>query len=719
MAWGSDKDGPIGNSTPTSDGEISFSYADLTVNTHTITMTVTDEVGATCTKAIDYTVGTPPEINIDAPLDGAVVDADSAINFMATVSDAQDQPDEVSLDWALDGSTFSTQGALSNGVAQFSDSTLAYGSYTLLVTATDSDGLTAADQVGFTVNGLPSAPVLSITPDPASTSDGLTVVIGTDSVDPEGSTIAYSYEWLLGGAVQSAHTTSQLPASATAKGEQWSVRVTPNDGISDGAVGSASITIQNTAPTLSGLSITPAGTTYNDDVLTCAATVTDPDESPAPSYEWSIAGNVVGSAAQLDLAAAGAMPDDVLTCTVSVVDSDGASASDSLTRSISNRAPMLSGTVISPATAVTTSTALTCSSSVADDDGEALTPTYSWTIGASTYTGDSLQLDPSMVLPGDVVTCTVDVVDGSGATACDSVTVTVENTLPSVTASISANGSSNSGELTCSATATDVDDGVAPAITVAWSNAAGSLGSANPLQLDPSMGVDGDSITCTATATDLSGGSATATAGHVITNTPPVIDSISISPMGLMPTPTIWAVTYRAQMPMATRSQRALPGTWMECCRRRPPTSSSGVGCRNRDPTCRATPNDGKVSGAFAEDSQVVQNTPPVLDSISIAPANVYTNDSVTATLVVSDIDSSQSPTVSYEWHVVDLNGTDSIVQSGASNSLDGAQHFSRDELVYVVATANDGVADSTPLSSNGITVLNTAPTAPVISISP
>ena len=54
------------------------------------------------------------------------------------------------------------------------------------------------------------------------------------------------------------------------------------------------------------------------------------------------------------------MPDDVLTCTVSVVDSDGASASDSLTRSISNRAPTLTGTAISPATAVTTSTELTC-----------------------------------------------------------------------------------------------------------------------------------------------------------------------------------------------------------------------------------------------------------------------------------------------------------------------------------------------------------------------
>ena len=92
-----------------------------------------------------------------------------------------------------------------------------------------------------------------------------------------------------------------------------------------GTAGTASITIQNTAPTLSGLSITPTGTTYNDS-LTCSATVTDPDETPLPSYEWSIDGNVVGSSATLDLLSAGAMPDDVVVCTVSVTDSDNATA---------------------------------------------------------------------------------------------------------------------------------------------------------------------------------------------------------------------------------------------------------------------------------------------------------------------------------------------------------------------------------------------------------
>jgi len=56
VAWASDKDGHIGDSTPTSDGEARLAWSDLSVNTHLVTMTVTDEVGATCTDSIYYTV---------------------------------------------------------------------------------------------------------------------------------------------------------------------------------------------------------------------------------------------------------------------------------------------------------------------------------------------------------------------------------------------------------------------------------------------------------------------------------------------------------------------------------------------------------------------------------------------------------------------------------------------------------------------------------------
>ena len=110
VTWTSDKDGEIGTSTPTSDGDIVFSYADLTVNTHTITMQVMDEVGATCTRGIEYTVGTPPSVTIDSPVDGDVVNEGTPITFTASVSDNEDQPENVTLDWVLNAASFSIKG---------------------------------------------------------------------------------------------------------------------------------------------------------------------------------------------------------------------------------------------------------------------------------------------------------------------------------------------------------------------------------------------------------------------------------------------------------------------------------------------------------------------------------------------------------------------------------------------------------------------------------
>ena len=83
---------------------------------------------------------------------------------------------------------------------------------------------------------------------------------------------------------------------------------------------------------------------------------------------------------------------------------------------------------------------------------------------------------------------------------------------------------------------------------------------------------------------------------------------------------------------------------------------------------CRSTPNDGKTDGDFAEDTATIQNTLPVVDSVTLSPSTVYTNDTITAT-VLSDDDSCQSGslTANYEWFVDNAS-----VQNGSSNTLDG-----------------------------------------------
>ena len=525
VSWNSDKDGALGTSIPTSAGDVQFFYDALSVNRHIITMTVTDEMGLSCSSAIDYTVGTPPSISIDSPVHNEIFDEGISIDFSATVSDGQDQPEDIELAWSLNGSALSSQGANSTGVAVFSDSSLPYDSYSLILTATDRDGLTASDQINFTINGIPSAPVISIQPTPASTTDALQVSLDTLSLDPEGLSVNYSYEWLLGGQIQTGYTSSILPSAATTKNEQWTVRVTPDDGITSGPSASASITIQNTTPTITGVSIIPISNTYNDISYTCTGTAADPDETPTLSYQWTVNQLVIGSAQTLSAAAAGLLPDDVLGCTITASDSNSATASASAQVTILNRAPSITSTTITPNSGLTTATTLSCAAQFSDADGEILIPSYTWSAGGNIYTGSSLSLTPSMVSPNDIITCTAEVTDGYGGTAVDSATVSVGNTAPVISSvNINYTGTLTSTSLlSCSYIATDADqEPLTPSYV--WTNLSTNtvLASASSsLQLSPSVIGANELIECEVTVTDASSASASSAASVSIGNTDP------------------------------------------------------------------------------------------------------------------------------------------------------------------------------------------------------
>ena len=165
------------------------------------------------------------------------------------------------------------------------------------------------------------------------------------SVDPEGGQVNYTYEWLQNNVLVPAYTTASVPSSATAKGETWKVRVTPNDGLVDGATGTAEIVIQNTAPTLSSLSISPSTAVYNDGLLTCSGIATDPDETPTLTYQWTMGGVVQGNGPTLDLSYTTALPNDTIVCTATATDSDGATDTNSTSVTIDNRNPTVTASI--------------------------------------------------------------------------------------------------------------------------------------------------------------------------------------------------------------------------------------------------------------------------------------------------------------------------------------------------------------------------------------
>ena len=86
-----------------------------------------------------------------------------------------------------------------------------------------------------------------------------------------------------------------------------------------------------------------------------------------------------------------------------------------------------------------------------------------------------------------------------------------------------------------------------------------------------------------------------------------------------------------------------------------------------------------------------------------LSPSTVYTNDTITATAALSDLDGNQSLSANYEWFVEGVS-----VQNGTDDTLSGVSHFDRDETVYVEVTAFDTMDYSSPQSSS-ILISNSA----------
>jgi len=124
-------------------------------------------------------------------------------------------------------------------------------------------------------NSSPTAPVVDVTPDFPLTTDDLTCTVVVPSIDPDGDTVTYTYEWYKNDVLQPAYTTSTLPASATTVGDVWKCVVTPHG--SDGPPDWDEVTIQNSPPVLAYIG---PKSINEGNMLSFTATATDSDVPP-------------------------------------------------------------------------------------------------------------------------------------------------------------------------------------------------------------------------------------------------------------------------------------------------------------------------------------------------------------------------------------------------------------------------------------------------------
>jgi hypothetical protein len=720
ITWESNQDGTFDTTAANTAGEMTVVYGGLSIGNHIITLRVADEVGGLCTDTVNLSVGTPPSLTLTSPTSGDVVSLGNAITFAGTVTDNEDIPSAITISWVSDiDGEFSTQGSDSSGNISFSQNNLTAGLHNINITATDSTGLTELTSISLRVNTPPPAPTLSITPDPAYTTDNLTVNLAS-STDADGDIITYTYLWYVDGNITTNNTATVL-ASQTTLGEQWLVRVTPNDGYVNGAYTEVSASIINSDPVLSTVSISPTTSVYNDTVLTCTATATDADETVTPTMEWTV-GTTSYSGATLDLSNTSAMPTDSITCTATVVDSNGGTDSGNASVTVENRTPSISSIAITPTTNVMTNSSLTCAAIVSDPDGEILSPTYEWMVGTNSIgSGDTITLTNTSVQPGDIVTCQGTIVDNYGESATDSTDVTVVNSLPSVDSiGITPTAPGRYDTITCAATASDIDGG-APSFYFAFSNqttgvsyTATTVGTQDAtLDLSTTSASANDVLQCVAMASDANGGSTSDVATVTVINTAPVFSvGATITPStgvyngtNLTCTATATDVDDGAITPsFEWTSGGASLGTGNSYTVNPTDTSvGDSINC-----IATAVDNDGETTTSTAV--VIVTNTAPTLSSVSISPSTVYNDTTVTCSASATDPDETVS--ISYSWAIAG-------VTAGSTSSLDlsttSAMPTDTVECIASVVDSNGG--SDTDFAT--VAIDNRAPTAPTMGITP
>ena len=117
-------------------------------------------------------------------------------------------------------------------------------------------------------------------------------------------------------------------------------------------------------------------------------------------------------------------------------------------------------------------------------------------------------------------------------------------------------------------------------------------------------------------------------------------------------------------------------------------------------------PLGGEAKGdVFYSDSVVIQNAPPVVAAVKIKQdKNATKKDTLIAAAEGKDPD---GDTISFKYQWL-KNGTEEI--KGANSNTLSPAHFKHGNFINVRVTANDGIADGEPVTSEPIAIINSPP---------
>jgi len=220
------------------------------------------------------------------------------LTAVVTTADPDIEAVTVGYEWYVNGASVgATANNLPNTVTGHFDHVAlkctprdAYGDYGTTVTSSEITILNTPP-TGVSIDLLPNFP---------RSNEDLHVNITQVSTDVDGDSVVYWYYWQRNSAnfpnPQYPSQVSTVAESSTIKGDTWTVTVFPSDGYADGPSANDSVLILNTAPTITGATVSPASPPSDTSVTAIAVGYHDHDgDVPANKYQWWIDGAPVPS----------------------------------------------------------------------------------------------------------------------------------------------------------------------------------------------------------------------------------------------------------------------------------------------------------------------------------------------------------------------------------------------------------------------------------------
>ncbi len=570
---------------------------------------------------------------------------------------------------------------------------------------------------------------VTIAPDPPQVGSMLTATpTGFTDVDnandPKHDTLVYHYQWAVNGTAVQDATEQSYKLTSAARGDTVTVTVSAEDGHGGtSAAAERSVTLVNTPPVKGTVAITPVAPKVGETVTANPSGFADADHDELTySYQWSINGTVITGATGRTFALTTAVRTNLIAVAVSATDGHlGTTEIVSTYVMVDNSPPIPGSVTITPSSAKAKAVLTAIPSGFTDIDGDtSFNYHYQWSVNGDAVPGAiTSKYTLTTAVRGNEVTVDVTADDGRqvvGAPATAS--LTVADTAP-VVGSVAISPSSPKAGTSLTATPggfADVD-GDPLVYTYQWTINGVPAGTGSTL-VNPTT-VHDDVVKVTVSADDGHGGTSdSASANVTLTNTPPVLGSVSISPSspGIGETLTATPAGYvdaDGDAPVYTYewtiNGHAVPGVTGSTLEKPPTVRDDEVSV-----TVSAADGHGDTTTSVSK-PVVVGNVAPLKGTVSISPSSPMTDATLTATHTAFVDPDGDAPTYSYQWSV---NG--SPVDGATSETFDLSQagHGDHGDAVTVTVSADDGHTGVTDVSSS-VTVVDSAPVKGSVAITP